>query len=424
VSFFLSLLFASFVQAAGPIHFLELHGSINPGSSAYIVESLASAQQQKAQALILRLDTLGGLPTSTREIIQSFSTSQIPVVVFIAPGGASATSAGALIAISAHVAAMAPGTNIGAAHPVGGKGEDIGGDMGRKVLNDTAALARAQATLRGRRPEAAETFVTKSASFSPEEALKAGVVDFMANDTDDLLRQLNGRKVKLQNPDREIILSTANLGPMGLVRREMNMKQSLLHTIADPTISALLMTVGGIAIYAEVSAGFTLVAPAVVGVFCFLLAFVSMQMLPINTGGAMLFSFGFVLLIAEIFVTSYGLLTLAAVASLFLGGLFLIDPSSSAQRVPLSVLISIVAGVAAIMGMITYLVLRDRRLQGAPIDRMRDAEAEVVNISGSFGTAYVNGELWQFETTDTLSPGDKAKVTAVNGLKVTIQRRS
>lgn len=421
---FLSLFFSTFGQAAGPVHFLELHGSINPGSASYILESLAAAQKENAQALLLRLDTPGGLLSSTRDIIQSFSSSNIPVIVFVAPGGASATSAGALITISAHVAAMAPGTNIGAAHPVGGQGEDVKGELGRKVLNDTAALARAQAQLRGRKPEAAETFVTQSASFSPDEAMKAGVVDLLAADTGDLLRKLEGRKVKLQNPDREITLHTARLGTTGLVRREMNAKQSFLHFIADPSISAILMTVGGVAFYAEVSAGFTLIAPAVVGIFCFILAFVSMQMLPINTGGAMLFSFGFVLLIAEIFVTSYGLLSVAAVAALFLGGLFLVDPASSAQRIPLPMLLALVAAVAVVAGAITYLILRDRRLQGPPIDRMRNAEASVVTIEGKNGTAYVNGELWQFESDDPLSPGDKAKVIAVQGLKVTLQRRT
>ncbi|MGZ3712170.1 MAG: NfeD family protein, partial [Bdellovibrionota bacterium] len=360
----------------------------------------------------------------TRDIIQSFSTSSIPVIVFVAPGGASATSAGSLITISAHVAAMAPGTNIGAAHPVGGQGEDVKGDMGRKVLNDTAALARSQASLRGRKAESAETFVTKSASFSAEEALKSGVVDLIASDTDDLLRQLNGRKVNLQNPNRQVVLETSGLGVKGLVRKEMNMKQSFLHFIADPSVSALLMTVGGIAIYAEVSAGFTLMAPAVIGVFCFLLAFISMQMLPINTGGAMLFSFGFVLLIAELFVTSYGLLSIAAMASLFLGGLFLIDPSSSDQRIPLSMLIALVVAVGAIMGAITFLLMRERARQGQPIDRMRDAEAQVVSATGKTGTAYVNGELWQYDSEETFAPGDKAQVTSVNGLKVTLQRRS
>lgn len=414
-------LFFSLVSYAAPVQLLELRGSINPGSAAYVVESLQLAQQEKAQALILRLDTPGGLLSSTRDIIQSFSTSTIPVIVYVAPGGASATSAGALITISAHVAAMAPGTNIGASHPVGGQGEDVKGDMGLKVTNDTAALARSQATLRGRKPEVAESFVTKSASFSAEEAKKAGVVDLVAGDLDDLLRQLNGRKVHLQ--DREATLDTASLGAMGLVRREMNAKQKFLHTIADPSITTILLTAGGVAFYAEVSAGFSLVAPAVIGAFCFLLAFVSMQTLPINTGGVLLFGLGFVLLLAEVFVTSYGLLTVGAVAALFLGGLFLMDPGSTSMQVPLPLLISLVMGVGIVVGLIGFIMWRDRHRHGTSLLTLKGAEATIFSVSGQGGKAYVNGELWNFESPETFAPGEKALVTSVHGLKVTLHRR-
>ncbi|RYZ95392.1 MAG: nodulation protein NfeD, partial [Proteobacteria bacterium] len=176
--------------APGPLHMIEVSGSINPGSAAYILDSLKAAEVAKAQGLILRLNTPGGLLSSTRDIIQGFSSATVPVIVFISPGGASATSAGALITISAHVAAMSPGTNIGAAHPVGSGGEDVKGVMGEKVTNDTAALARAQATLRGRDPQTAALIVTKSESFSPEEALKKRAIDFLAPGLDSLLKQL------------------------------------------------------------------------------------------------------------------------------------------------------------------------------------------------------------------------------------------
>lgn len=420
----LGLLIAFSTHAAGPVHLIELQGSINPGSAAYITESLQAAQQQQAQALILKLDTPGGLLSSTRDIIQGFSAATIPVVVFVAPGGASATSAGALITISSHVAAMAPGTNIGAAHPVGGGGEDVKGDMGVKVTNDTAALARSQAALRGRKAEAAETFVTKSASFAPDEAVKAGVVDFVATDLEDLLRKLDGRKVALQGETRT--LATKGLSAASLVQGEMTMRQSLLHFFADPSISAILMTVGGIALYAEVSAGFTLIAPGVIGAFCFLLAFISLRMLPINTGGALLFGLGFLLLIAEIFVTSYGLLMISGVAAIFLGGLFLMDPASTSMQVPLPLLVSLVLALGGIGGFIGFLVLRERkRLAGfQPMDRLQNAVAEIVTVEGLSGSAYVNGELWQYESSESFMPGEKALVTAVSGLKVTLKRRT
>jgi membrane-bound serine protease (ClpP class) len=204
----------------------------------------------------------------------------------------------------------------------------------------------------------------------------------------------------------------------------MNAKQAFLHAIADPSITTILLTAGGVAFYAEVSAGFSLVAPAVIGAFCFLLAFVSMQTLPVNTGGVLLFALGFVLLIAEVFVTSYGLLTVAAVVALFLGGLFLMDPASTSMQVPLPLLIALVGGVGIVAGSIGYLVWRDRHRHGTSLLTLNGAEATIFSVSGNGGRAYVNGELWQFESTETFAPGDKAQVTGMHGLKVTLTRRT
>lgn len=412
----LHLLFAFVAFAAGPMQLIEVNGSINPGSASYIVESIQRAEAEQAEALILRLNTPGGLLSSTRDIIQGISSSKIPVITYISPGGASATSAGALITIASHVAVMAPGTNIGAAHPVGGQGEEVKGPMGEKVTNDTAALARSQAELRGRNPETAARIVTKSESFSPDEALKARVIDFIAADQATLLAQLKGRKVKTAAGEIQL---QAEAQP---IAREMNLKQKFLHLIADPNISTMLIALGGLAIYGEISSGFTLLVPGIFGLFCLLLGFVSLQTLPVNVGGALLFALGFALLVAEAFVTSYGLLTVAALAALFLGGLFLMDPSTTDMRVSLSLLIPMVGSIAAIMAIIGFMLYREKKGLGTQ-DQVIGAKAKVATSQGQSGTAYVNGELWSFDSEESLQPGDEALVTALKSMRLQLKRR-
>lgn len=413
------------LASPAPLHLIELSGSINPGSASYILDSLKQAEAAKAQGLILRLNTPGGLLSSTRDIIQGFSASKTPVIVFVSPGGASATSAGALITISAHVAAMSPGTNIGAAHPVGSGGEDVKGTMGEKVTNDTAALARAQATLRGRDQQTAALIVTKSESFSPDEALKKRAIDFIAPNLNALLSQLDGREVKLAG-DEKLTLATKGMSGEDLVRVEMSLKQKVLHLIADPNISTLLLTLGGLALYAEISSGFALVVPGVFGLFCLLLGFVSLQTIPLNVGGALLFALGFVLLAAEVFVTSYGLLTVAALVCLFLGGLFLVDPGATDLRVSLSLLIPLIASVGACLAFLAYIVARDRKSGGkvSTSDQVVGAIARVqaVEANGLSGRAYANGELWAFDANEPMNLNEEARVTGLRGVRLQISK--
>lgn len=413
--------------AANLGHYIEIQGSINPGSSSFLLESIAEAERADAKLLIVRLDTPGGLLTSTRDIIQGISKSRVPVLVYVSPGGASATSAGALIGLAAHVTAMAPGTNLGAAHPVGQGGEDVKGAMGEKVTNDTAALARSQAALRGRSAEAADLIVTKSKSFSAEEAVKAGAADLVATDLADLIRKIDGRKITLGEAGAPHVLHTKNLTADSLVRREMRLQQRLLHFIADPNISAMLLAIGGLAIYAEISSGFAAVIPGLIGLLCILLGLVSLQALPINVGGALLFALGFVLLIAEIYITSFGFLTVAGLAALFFGGLFLIDPSASDMRVSLSILIPMVAGVGIVAATIGYMLIREswktKRIAADPV-LDSTARVESVEAGGRAGTVLVNGEIWRFSSKSPVQIGDLCKVTQINGLSLEIERRT
>lgn len=420
----LSLLLPLFTFAAPEARFIEIQGSINPGSAAYFLDAIQEAEQAGAKLLVVRLDTPGGLLSSTRDIIQGISKSKVPVAVYVSPGGASATSAGALIGISAHVIAMAPGTNLGAAHPVDSGGGDVKGDMKEKITNDTAALARAQATLRGRNPATAELIVTKSKSFSPEEAVKAGAADLVAADLKELLEKIDGKKIQLGEPAATAFVETKNLE---LKRIEMKLQQRVLHFLADPNISAMLMALGGLAIYAEISAGFTLAVPGLLGVLCLVLGFVSLQTLPVNVGGAVLFGLGFVLLIAETYITSYGLLTIAALASLLIGGLFLIDPTGSDMRVSLSLLLPMVGAVGLIAGFVAYVITKDafkfRAKQGDFVVG-EQARIETVEAGGLTGTAYVSGELWKFKSESAVKAGDLCRVLRTESLVVILERRN
>jgi membrane-bound serine protease (ClpP class) len=423
ISLLLTLFFFTPSSLATEARYIELQGSINPGSAGFILENISAAEKDSNPLLILRLDTPGGLLSSTKDIIQGISASKVPVVVYVGPSGASATSAGALIGLAAHVLVMAPGTNIGAAHPVGSGGEDVKGAMGEKVTNDTAALARAQAALRGRSTEAAELIVLKSKSYTSEEAVKANAADFVAANNEELLKKLDGRSVKIGEPALDHKIHSKELT---LSQKEMNLQQRLLHFIADPNLSAMLMTLGGLAIYAEVSSGFTLLIPGAIGLFCLVLGFISLQTLPVNIGGAILFALGFLMLIAEAYITSYGLLTVAALASLLVGGLFLIDPAAGDMRVSLSILLPIVGGVGLIAAFVGYLMARDAvKLKDPPKDPLLVAPAkiETVESDGKSGTAYVNGELWKFRSKENVKLGETCQVKKIEGMTLHLERR-
>ncbi len=406
---------------ANSVYFIEITGSINPGSASYFMEAVDKAQT--GRALVLQLNTPGGLLSSTRDMIQKISQSKVPVVVYVAPGGASATSAGALIALSSHVAAMAPGANIGAAHPVASGGQDVKGDMGEKVTNDTAALARAQAELRGRPKEEAEKIVTKSQSYSTEEALKKKVIEIQAGSLEELVTALS----KTPNPlnDKEQILPTG-FSAKDLLSVPMNLKQKVLHFIADPNISAMLIALGGLALYAEVSSGFATLIPGAIGIFCLLLGFISMQTIPINLGGVLLFLLGFFFLIAEAYITSYGLLTLASVVSLFLGGLFFIDPSAANMRISLSLLIPLVGGIGIVVATIGYILARDARTKKTDWNSVEGKTAVVnkLNADARSGYLLLEGELWEFSSDATVAVGDEVIVEKMESLKAKVKRRT
>ncbi|MDH5349076.1 MAG: nodulation protein NfeD, partial [Nitrospira sp.] len=303
---------------AGEIVVASYEGVINPVAAEYLHDALAFANSSGAQALIFKLDTPGGLDTSMRLMIKDITAAPIPVIVFVAPSGGRAASAGVFITMAAHVAAMAPGTNIGAAHPVAMGGGEMDSTMKEKVENDSVAYIKSIAEQHGRNVSWAEDAVRKSVSVTEQEALKLKIVDLIADNIPALLKQLNGRKIAL--PNGSITLSTE-----AITLREfpMGTRLELLKALSDPNIAYLLMTIGTIGIMAELySPGAIL--PGVVGAVSLILAFYSLQSLPVNYAGVLLLILGIIFFILEATVTSYGLLAIGGVVSMTFGSLMLI----------------------------------------------------------------------------------------------------
>ncbi|MGC2693847.1 MAG: ATP-dependent Clp protease proteolytic subunit, partial [Desulfobaccales bacterium] len=304
----LTLLAAAAVGRAAPppVYCLDAVGTVNPGMAEFILAGIDKAEKQQAQALVVQLDTPGGLDTSMRQIVQGISNARVPVIVYVAPSGARAASAGVFITEAAQVAAMAPGTNIGAAHPVSiGLGDQTDKTMETKVLNDFVAYGRSLAEEHGRNPDWMEKAIRRSVSISASEALKLKVVDLMADNLDDLLTKINGRRVLVQGKPQ--VLQTAG-APLRQIPE--NLRYRILEHVADPNIAFVLMMIGLAGIYFELAHP-GVILPGVVGATCLLLALFAFQVLPVNYIGVLLILLSFVFFVLEFKVSSYGMLSLA-----------------------------------------------------------------------------------------------------------------
>ncbi len=386
-------------------------GVINPVAAEYLHDALASAQESGAQALIIRLDTPGGLDTSMRLIIKDMTSAAIPVVVYVSPSGGRAASAGVFITIAAHVAAMAPGTNIGAAHPVAMGGGEMDKTMKEKVENDSVAYIKSIAEQRGRNVAWAEDAVRKSVSVTEREALKLKIIDLVAEDVPGLLKQLDGRPVSL--PTGPSVLRTAE----STVREfPMGLRLELLKALSDPNIAYLLMTIGTIGILAELyNPGAIL--PGIVGAISLILAFYSLQSLPVNYAGVLLILLGIVFFVLEATVTSFGLLAIGGVISMILGSVMLIKTDAEFLQISWSVILPVVTLAAAFSLFIVGMGVRAMRRQ--PVTG-REGMVGLVGIVKTalapHGQLAVHGELWEAISEQPLQPGDEAEVTRVEGL--------
>jgi len=389
-------------------------GVINPVAAEYLHDALTFAQSSSAQALIFKLDTPGGLDTSMRLMIKDIIGSPVPVIVFVAPSGGRAASAGVFITMAAHVAAMAPGTNIGAAHPVSMGGE-MDNTMKEKVENDAVAYIKSIAEQHGRNVSWAEDAVRKSVSATEQEALKLKIIDMIAEDIPTLLKRLHGRKIALPNGSITFSSETVTLRefPMGT-------RLELLKILSDPNIAYLLMSIGTIGIMAELySPGAIL--PGIIGAISLILAFYSLQSLPVNYAGAFLVILGAVFLLLEISVTSYGLLALGGLAAMTLGGLFLIKSDAPFLQVSLFFLLPTVMTIGALIGIIAWTAVKSTR--GRPVT---GAEGMIGSIGiartdlNPRGQITVQGEIWEAVSQTPIRQGEAAEVMSVEGLTVKV----
>ncbi|MBE0617520.1 MAG: nodulation protein NfeD, partial [Proteobacteria bacterium] len=337
----LSFLLAAFPAAARTVSLIEIDGPIGPVAAEYVVDALTRARKASEPLAVLRLDTPGGLDRSMRRIVRAVVTSDVPVVAWVGPSGARAASAGLFVVAAAHVAAMAPGTNLGAAHPVsiGGKGMDE--TLAKKAEEDAAAYIRALAQQRGRDPAWFEGAVVESESLSAEEALEKGVIDLISGNLTGVLEAVDGREVSLV--DRKTVLRTEGLVAVPV---PMSLRQRALRVLADPNIAYLLLLLGFYGLFFELSNPGS-IFPGVLGGLCLILAFVGLQTLPFNYGGVLLILLGLLLLLLEVKITSFGLLTVGGVVSLTLGSLMLFRTAEAFQRLSVGVILPAVGATVA-----------------------------------------------------------------------------
>lgn len=390
-------------------------GVINPVAAEYLHDALTSAQETSAHALIIKLDTPGGLDTSMRLIVKDITSAAIPVIVFVAPSGGRAASAGVFITMAAHIAAMTPGTNIGAAHPVAMGGGEMDKTMKEKVENDAVAYIKTIAEQRGRNVAWAEDAVRKSVSVTEQEALKLKVIDLIAEDVPALLKQLHGRTLTL--PNGPWTMATAGLD---IRHFSMGWRLELLKALSDPTIAYLLMTIGTIGIMAELySPGAIL--PGIVGAISLILAFYSLQSLPVNYAGALLVILGVVFLVLEITVTSYGLLAIGGLAAMTLGGLMLIKTDVPFLQVSLSFLLPTVITVGALVAVVGWMAVKNgRRRPAMGTEGMIGSIGIAKTELNPRGQITLHGEIWDAVSREPIHQGEAAEVTSIEGLTVTV----
>ena len=397
---------------------IKIDGSINPAGAEFIHNSIQQAKESGAQCLIIQLNTPGGLLKSTRVIVSDILESPVPIVVYVAPGGGHAGSAGVFITLAAHIAVMAPGTNIGAAHPVSMQGEQDS-VMGEKATNDAAAFIRTIAEKRNRNLAWAEDAVRNSVSITETEALATRVIDLIAKSMDSLLVQIDGRQVQVSSGT--VTLKTAGAT---IEQLEMGTVERLLDILSDPNIAYILFMLGIYGLLFELyNPGAIL--PGVVGVISLILAFYSLHTLPINYAGFALILFAIILFIAEIKVASYGLLCVGGVVSLLLGSMMLIRTDSGLEFIEISWSV-IITSTALTLIFFTFIIglglKAQRRKPTTGSEGIIGEQGEALTAINPEGTVRVHGEIWSARSASgSIKKGAKVRVTELHGLTVTVQ---
>ncbi len=397
---------------------LRVKGAVSPVMASYINRGITAAESVSATAVVIQLDTPGGLDSSMRDIVQRINASRVPVVVYVSPAGGRAASAGVFITMAAHVAAMAPNTAIGAAHPVSGDGADIQGAMADKVLNDAVAYIRGIATLRNRNADWAERAVRESVSVPAADAADQRIVDFVATDLNDLVSKLNGRTVTLTSGPVSLSTTGVPISPV-----DMNFIEEFLFAISDPNIAYLLMSLAMLAIFLELSNPGAIL-PGIVGGVGLLVALFGLGMLPVNIAGLLLIFLGFGLLVAEVWITSHGMLGVGGLISLTIGSLILFTGNNPDLQVSRWLIAVVVGGMGlfllAFVGAV--ISLRRNRSTVTPEQEVVGSRGVARTAIAPEGTAFVNNELWSARTLgEPISAGEYVRVLTADGLTLVVE---
>ena len=406
-------IFETAKAAKDDIYIVEVADAISPGIAEFIKNSIAKAEAEQAACIIIELDTPGGLAESMRLIIQDILGSKVPVVVYVSPPGARAASAGVMITMAADIAAMAPGTNIGAAHPVGAGGKDISGKMSEKVINDMVAHAKSVAEERGRNKEWVEQAIRESVSVTETEALKENIIDLVAKDLDDLIRQLQGRKIK----DKGVL--TLDKAEKVVVKPSLRTK--ILKTISNPNIAYILLMIGFAGLYFELSHPGA-IFPGVIGGIALVLAFFALQTLPVNYAGILLIILAIIFFIMEMKISSYGLLSVAGIVSLLLGSLMMFKDSGPDMRLSLKVLLPTIILISGFFVFVAGLVFRAQMAK--PRTGTKGLVGEIGVVKKALtpeGKVFVHGELWNAKAEKTIDEDTKVRVVNVVNLMLEVE---
>ncbi len=396
---------------------LDVNGSINPALADYITKGIKKAEDDNAACVVIRMDTPGGLVDTTKTIVKTMLNAKVPVVVYVSPGGSSAASAGALITMASDIAAMAPGTNIGAAHPVGGGGEEISRTMSEKIVNDLTAYIRGIVAKKGRNAQWAEKSIRDSVSVTEKEALELKVIDVIADSVPDLLRKIDGRKIE------------KNSVTMVLATKDAQIKQipagwrfAVLDVVANPNIAYLLLMAGILGLWLEFYHPGS-IFPGVAGGMCLLLALFALQVLPVNYVGILLMLLAIVLFILEVKVASFGLLSVGGIVCLTLGSIMLFDTPESAMRVSWTVVIPTVLCFSAFFILAMGLALKAWKAKPRTGTQGLVGEVGVaVTDLAAEGKILVHGEVWNARADGVVQKGEKVRVLTATNLMVTVTR--
>jgi membrane-bound serine protease (ClpP class) len=419
------VLFALLVGGPSParpstVHVITVDASINPATADYIINSIEDAEDAGAACIVIRLNTPGGLLKSTRQIVSKILTAGVPVVIYVSPSGAQSASAGAFITLSAHIAAMAPGTNIGAAHPVGMQGAEPDSIMNEKATNDAAAFIKSISEKRKRNVQWAEEAVRKSVSITENEALKLKVIDVIAATVRELLEKIDGREVELESSSVRLQTSGAEI-----LQKDMGWRYEILDKLSDPNVAYILFMLGVYGLLFELYNPGS-IFPGVIGVICLILAFYSLATLPINYAGLALLIVGIILLLLEIKITSYGLLTIGGVVSLLLGSVMLISSESSLEFISLSMSVIIPTILFTVLFFAFVIGMALKAQARKPTTGSEGLVGEIGIVQADLnpdGKVHVHGEIWSATTEgEKLKKGTKVVVTKLVNLKLTVKK--